>query len=80
MGQRWPWKGFQLCALVSILPVNSSSLSVLWPMAYKGKDLDVQTRHRASHMGQRAQGMQAADGKETHGRSQLAALCQPVFI
>lgn len=50
------------------------TLSVLWPMAYKGKDLDVQTRHRASHMGQRAQGMQAADG------SQLAALCQPVFI
>lgn len=77
MGQRWPWKGFQLCALVPILPVNSSSL---WPMAYKGKDLDVRTRDRASHMGPRAQGMQAANGNETHGRNQLAALCQPVFI
>lgn len=81
MGPRWPRKGFLLCALVPILPVNSSSLFLSpGPMAHEEKDLDVQTRDRASHTGQRAQGMQAANGNETHGRNQPAARCQPVFI
>ena len=74
MGQRWPRKGFQLCALVPIFPVNSNSLFLSsGPMAHEGKYLVVQTRDRASHTGQRAQGMQAANGNETHGRNQPAA-------